>query len=93
MGDGHFLSKKRPIKLIQDYPTKNKNLTYIQETDPQTFPRRGLTLIVVLVTLICYFGLFSLRPSHNLILHLINLPILLQILLFRLDLMGKVPLF
>lgn len=93
MGDGHFLSKKRPIKIIQDYLVKNKNLTYIQETDPRTFSRRRLTLIVFLVTLICYFGLFDLRLSHNLILHLINLPILLQILLFRLDLRGKVPLF
>ena len=93
MGDGHFLSKKRPRKIIQDYPVKNKNLSYIQETNPQTFLRRRLTLIVVPVALICYFGLFSLRLSHNLILHLINLPILLQILLFGLDLRGKVPLF
>ena len=93
MGDGHFLSKKRPRKIIQDYPVKNKNLSYIQETNPRTFPRRRLTLIVVPVALICYFGLFSLRLSHNLILHLINLPILLQILLFGLDLRGKVPLF
>ena len=93
MGDGHFLRKKRPRKIIQDYPVKNKNLSYIQETNPRTFLRRRLTLIVVPFTLICYFGLFDLRLSHNLILHLINLPILLQILLFGLDLRGKVPLF